>query len=85
MNTDVPVGPATIVGYGLTLIGAALTTWASAAIHPAISAEVLLIVTIAAGVLTNLGRQLQSGKLPALPSDEEELSERPESAVTPDA
>lgn len=67
MNTNVPVGPATIVGYALALLGGAATAWASASGHPAISAEVLLIVTIAAGVLTNLGRQLQAPKGQAPP------------------
>lgn len=84
MNTQVPVGPASIAGYLLTALGTAATAWAAASGHPAISAEVLLIVTFAAGLLTNIGRQLQAPK-PFLPSDEEGLSERPETAIQPDA
>jgi hypothetical protein len=61
---NVPVGPATYVGYLLTLLGGAATAWASASTHPAIGAETLLIVTIVAGVLTNLGRQFQAAHLP---------------------
>lgn len=60
MNTQVPVGPASIVGYLLTALGTAATAWAAASGHPAISPEVLLIVTFTAGLLTNLGRQLQA-------------------------
>lgn len=84
MNTQVPVGPASIVGYLLTTLSAAATAWASASTHPAISPEALLIVTIAAGVLTNIGRQLQA-PTPFLPSNEEELSELPETAIKPHA
>lgn len=77
---EVRVGPATIVGYLLTAIGAAATAWAAASHNPAISAEVLSIVTVAAGVFTNLGRQFQAGKKPA-----EVLTNVLESAVKPDA
>jgi hypothetical protein len=61
---SVPVGPASIVGYLLTILGTAATSWAAASTHPAISAETLLIVTIVAGLLTNAGRMLQAGKAP---------------------
>lgn len=77
----VSIGPASIIGYLLTALGAAGTAWASASTHPAINAETLLIVTIAAGALTNAGRQLQASRLPQTP---ETLLSRPESAVKPD-
>lgn len=57
-----PVGPASIVGYLLTLLGGGATSWASASANPAISPTTLLIVTVAAGILTNIGRQIQAAK-----------------------
>lgn len=59
---SVPVGPASWAGYILTTLGAAATAWAAAATNPAISPETLLIATLAAGVITNIGRQLQAPK-----------------------
>lgn len=77
----VPFGPASWVGYILTALGSAATLWAAASTHPTVSAETLLIVTMAAGVLTNLGRQIQA----PVAGPVEVLTEKPESAVTPEA
>lgn len=70
---NVSVGISTKVGYGLTLIGAALTAWATAASHPGVSPETLLIVTIVAGMVTSFGRMLQAavatnGTTPEVPA-----------------
>lgn len=70
MNNNVSVGWASKVGYLLTVLGGAATAWASAAHNPSISPETLLIVTIAAGVLTNIGRQYQAAKVSIAPPDE---------------
>lgn len=58
---NVSVGPATIVGYILTALGAITAGLASVEGNPQ-TAKWLAILAVVSGVLTNLGRQLQAGK-----------------------
>jgi hypothetical protein len=63
MNLNkVSVGPATYIGYGLTAIGLVATGIAAVEKELAGSGKWLAILTIVAGVLTNLGRQMQAPK-----------------------
>lgn len=77
MNTQVSVGPSSIIGYGLTLIGAVLTAvlGVEGGEH-FISPELVAILTTVAGVTTNLGRQYQAAQVPA-PSVVEEAAWAP--------
>jgi hypothetical protein len=81
MKNSVSIGLGTIVGYGLTIIGGAVTAWAAAEPHPSISVGLLAALTYGAAQLTTLGRMYQAGQAPApvagqsaaaLPQGEEE-------------
>jgi hypothetical protein len=61
--TKVPIGPATIVGYVLTALGAAGAGLASIEGTTG-TAKWLAILSVIAGVATNLGRQLQAARAP---------------------
>lgn len=69
---NVPVGPASIVGYILTALGAIGAGIAAAEHEMAGPGKWLAILAVVAGVMTNLGRQLQAprgvaaGQIPVL-------------------
>jgi hypothetical protein len=79
MNTTVPVGPATIVGYLLTALAGGGAVLAAAEHELAGPGKWLAILSAITAVTTNLGRQLQA-RAPV-----EVLTERPQSALTPEA
>lgn len=79
MSTNVPVGPATVVGYILTALASAASAVAASENELAGPGKWLAILAIISGLTTNVGRQVQATKLPV-----EVLTTKPESAVTPD-
>jgi hypothetical protein len=66
MNTNVTVGPATIVGYVLSAVAAAGAALAAVEGSLAGPGKWLAILSVITAVATNLGRQLQA--VPALSS-----------------
>lgn len=59
---NVPFGPASVVGYILTALGALGTALAAAEGELSGHGKWLAILTAVTGVATNLGRQLQAPK-----------------------
>jgi hypothetical protein len=65
---QVPVGPATIVGYVLSALAAGGTVLAAAEHELSGPGKWLAIISAVTAVSTNLGRQLQAGKAPEVPA-----------------
>lgn len=80
----VTVGLGTLIGLGLTTAGSAATAWATAEGASAhISPGLLAVLTVFAGAATMLGRMYQA-KPAATVEPVAVLTDRPESAVTPE-
>lgn len=63
MKTNVSVGLGTLVGYGLTMLGAAGAAWATAEGASAhIAPGLLAVLTVVSGTLTTLGRMYQAAQ-----------------------
>ncbi len=81
---EVPIKLGTIVGYLLPALGAAATAWATAegsASH--IKPGLLAVLTVAAGLLTSLGRMYQAKAPVEPPPPEPAVIEAPAPAAEP--
>lgn len=84
MNTTVPFGPASLIGYGGALAAAIIAAVEALEANGQTPGSVkwLLIISAALAAFTNHGRQIQAA---AQPAPVEVLTEKPETAVTPEA
>lgn len=84
--SKVTVGLGTLLGLGLTTAGSAATAWATAEGATAhISPGLLAVLTVFAGSATMLGRMYQAKPAATVVEPATVLTDRPESAVTPEA
>jgi hypothetical protein len=86
MKTNVSVGLSTIVGYAFSALSGALAGYAAIENVPG-TAKWLGILSLAAVAATNFNRSMQAkAAIEAAPAPSPEvLSDRPETAVSPDA
>ncbi len=81
---NVKIGLGTIVGYALTTLGAAATAWATAEGPTShIKPGLLAVLTVAAGLLTSLGRMYQAKAPIEPPAPEPAVIEAPAPAAAP--
>jgi hypothetical protein len=80
MTTNVSIGPATIVGYFLSALGAAGTALAAVEGNLAGPGKWLAILTVITAVATNFNRSFQAASQPQTPGIESDV-EKPNTLV----